>query len=218
MEEEWSKWKIVGIVEDYRHESVKSPIYPTIFRLHQNRGQMVYYSAMLNPTTRAEDAVEATEKLWKEVWPEKPFDYFFMDAYYDQQYKSEIHFNRIFTSFSAIAMFVACLGILGMTLFEANARLKEISIRKLLGASVTNLLTLLSKNYFRLVAVSSLIALPVIYLAATAWLKDYPVRINVPWIIFLAPIVVIVLLVVITSAFQTIRAAQTNPVDHLKNE
>lgn len=218
MEDAWAKWKIIGIVEDYRHESVKHPIYPTIFRLHQDKGQMVYYSALLNATRHSEEAVAALEKVWKETWPEKPFEYFFLDAYYDQQYKSEIHFSWIFTTFSTIAIGIACLGILGMTMFEANVRLKEFSIRKVLGASVTSLATLLSKNYFKLIILASFIALPVIYFSATAWLKTYPVRVDISWIAFLSPLVIISLLVIFASGFQIIKAAKTNPVDHLKHE
>jgi putative ABC transport system permease protein len=218
MEDDWDKWKIVGIVEDYRHESVKSPVYPTIFRLHQNKGQMVYYSARLNTHSHSEGVVSTVEKAWKETWPEKPFDYFFLDNYYDQQYKAEIHFQRIFTTFSAVAIFIACLGILGMTLFEANTRLKEISIRKVLGASIFSLLTLIMKNYFVLVTVAGLIATPLISLSAAEWLKTYPLHVNVSWIIFLVPLVIIILLITIVSVFQSVKTAKTNPVDHLKYE
>lgn len=218
MEDDWDKWKIIGIVEDYRHESVKNPIYPTIFRLHRNKGQMVYYSALLNVTSHPKEVVSAVEKAWKETWPEKPFDYFFLNTYYDQQYKSEIHFSRIFAFFSSVAIFISCLGVLGMTLFEANTRLKEISIRKVLGASVTSLVTLLIRNYFKLVGVASLIAMPVIYFSGTEWLKTYPIHESIPWIAFLVPLLIIVLLIAITCGFQTVKAAQTNPVDNLKYE
>jgi putative ABC transport system permease protein len=218
MEDDWDKWKIVGIVEDYRHESVKSPVYPTIFRLHQNKGQMVYYSARLNTRSHSEGVVSAVEKAWKETWPEKPFDYFFLDNYYDRQYKAEIHFQRIFTTFSVVAIFIACLGILGMTLFEANTRLKEISIRKVLGASIFSLLTLITKNYFTLVALAGLVATPLIYLSVTEWLETYPLHVNVSWIIFLVPLMIIIFLIALVSVFQSIKTAKTNPVDHLKCE
>jgi putative ABC transport system permease protein len=216
MEDDWEKWKIIGIVEDYRHESVKTSLYPTIFRLHENKGQMVYYSTLLNAGSDPKDAVSAVASAWRETWPEKPFEYFFLDAYYDQQYKAEIYFRRIFTIFSSVAIFIACLGILGMTLFEANARLKEISLRKVLGASVPSLVTLLTKSYFSLIGIANLISIPVIYFVATEWLKTYPTHPDVTWIVFVIPLMTIVILVLITSAFQTIKAAQTNPVDNLK--
>jgi putative ABC transport system permease protein len=179
---------------------------------------MVYYSALLNTTSHPTEVVSAVEKVWMETWPEKPFDYFFLDNYYDRQYKSEIHFNRIFITFSVIAISIACLGILGMSLFEANARLKEISIRKVLGASIGNLLILLTKKYFVLISVAGLIAIPLIYLASSEWLKTYPVHVDVSCVTFLIPLMIITLVVIITSVFQTVKAAQSNPVDHLKYE
>ncbi len=105
-----------------------------------------------------------------------------------------------------------------MTLFEANAKLREISIRKVLGASVTGLVALLTKKYFNLVGVSTLIALPIIYLTATEWLDTYLINNGISWTAFFVPFVTIIFLIAITSSFQTIKAAQTNPVDNLKHE
>ncbi|HEY0732735.1 MAG TPA: FtsX-like permease family protein, partial [Chitinophagaceae bacterium] len=218
MEDDWDKWKIIGVVEDYRHESVKSPVYPTIFRLHSNKGQMVYYSVLLNEDSDSKESIAAVEKSWKETWPEKPFEYFFLDAYYDQQFKSEIHFKRIFTIFSSVAAFIACLGILGMTLFEANTRLKEISIRKVLGASVSGVAILLTKSYFVIIGISTLISIPIIHFLVTEWLENYPIHIDDTWTIFILPLMVIALLILLTSVYQTIKTARTNPVDNLKYE
>ena len=218
MEDDWDRWRVIGIVEDYRHESVKNPMHPTIFRLHKDKGQMLYYSILLTNARHPNEAVSAIEKAWAETWPEKPFNYFFMDTYYDQQYKSEIHFSRIFAVFSLVAMFISCLGILGMTLFEANARLKEISIRKVLGASVASLVALLTKRYFRLIAVASLIAMRLSYFSATEWLETYPMHMSIPWIMFVAPLSVVILLIAIASGLQTVKAARTNPVNNLRCE
>ncbi len=217
-EDEWEKWRIIGVVEDYRHESIKSPIYPTIFRLHRNKGQMVYYSMRLNAGANPTDAIAFAEKTWKEAWPEKSFDYFFMDQHYDKQYKSEIYFSRIFGLFASVAIFLACLGVLGITLFETNARLKEISIRKVLGATVANLVALLSRAHLRMVIISSIVSIPLTFFFANQWLAGYPLRIELSLWFFLVPLVVILLLVILTSSFQTIKAANSNPVNHLKNE
>jgi len=218
MEDEWEKWKIIGVVEDYRHESVKSPIYPTIFRLHRNKGQMVYYSMQLNEGISSSEAIAFAEKTWKETWPEKPFDYFFMDQYYDKQYKAEVHFSRVFGLFTIVAALLACLGILGLTLFEANARLKEISIRKVLGASASSLVALLSRDHIRILSTSFLLATPLIFFVAKEWLSTYAVRVTISPIVFLLPLGIILLIVILTSGFQTVKAANANPVDHLKNE
>jgi len=218
MEDDWDKWKIIGVVDDYRHESVKKQVYPAIFRLHRNKGQMVYYSVLSRPGSKPSAAVAAIGKAWKQTWPEKPFDYFFLDSYYDMQYKSEIYFSRIFACFATVAGLIACLGILGMTLFESAARTKEISIRKVLGASVVNLITMLSRSNMITIGISSLIAIPAIYIFALTWLSGYPVQMHLQWWYFAAPVAAMVLLVLISSGRQILNAANTDPAKNLKEE
>jgi putative ABC transport system permease protein len=211
-------YQIIGVVEDYHHEAIKKPVHPTIFWLNQRSFQAVYYSIKLNEGTNPQEAISFIEKSWKEIFPERPFDYFFLDSYYDQQFKSEKTFATIFGSFAGIAIFLAGLGILGMTLFEVNARLKEISIRKVLGATVANLVGLLSRKYFQLVILASLIAIPLTYFFAIRWLEAYPTRIEVNPIFFVLPLCILITVIMIASGFQTIKAANSNPVDYLKNE
>jgi putative ABC transport system permease protein len=216
--EEWESYKIVGVVEDYHHEAIKKDIYPTIFFLNHNIGQQVYYSIRFNENAQTRDVVKYIEESWKEIFPEKQFEYFFLNDYYDQQFKAELHVGRVFALFSTIAIFIACLGILGMTLFETNARLREISIRKVLGASATSMIALLSKDNVRFIILSALVAVPVIYFTANEWLASYPSRIQLSFAYFILPVVFIFGLVVLTAGFQTINAVTSNPVDHLKHE
>jgi len=152
------------------------------------------------------------------LFPNKPFDYFFIDDYYDQQFKSELYFSRIFGLFAGVAVFIACLGILGMTLFEANARIKELSIRKVLGASVSSLMALLSKGYFKLILLSAFVSVPVIYWSATKWLESYPVKIEVSVWYFIFPLTTVIVMAILASGVQTFKAANSNPVDNLKHE
>jgi len=216
--DDFEKYKIVGIVEDYHHEALKKEVNPIIFTLNYDRFQQAYYSVKLSAGTNPHEALAYIEKSWKEFFPSKPFDYFFMDEYYDQQFKSEKHFERIFGSFAMVAVFLACLGILGISLFEANSRLKEISIRKVLGASVANLVTLLSKDHIKMILLSCLLAGPLIYFVSDNWLSAYPIRIKLSAFHFLTPLVILFTLVFLTSIIQTMKAALTNTVDHLKNE
>ncbi|HMJ71375.1 MAG TPA: FtsX-like permease family protein [Cyclobacteriaceae bacterium] len=218
MEEDWDQWTIIGIVKDYRHQSIKTPAYPGIFRLHRNKGQMVYYSVKLEGGTDASKTVSTIESAWKETWPAKPFDYFFMDQHYDQQYKSEVHFSRVFTTFSAIAIFIACLGIMGMTLFEANSRTKEIGIRKILGAEVANIIMLLTKDSFKLLALSFAISVPLVYILSSKWLTEYPQHIRFSIWFVAAPLIIIGLLVAVVSLTQVLKAALKNPVESLKHQ
>ena len=215
---DWKKYKIIGVTEDYRHESAKVPMTPTIFYHHHYVGQMTYYSVQIDKNADMKSCVTYAEKTWKEIWPAKPFDFAFADQQYDQQYKSEIYLSRIFFAFGGIAVFLACLGVMGMTLSEVNARVKEISIRKVLGATVSGLVALLSKDLARISLVAVCVAFPLIYLLSSRWLSSYPERIEISIYLFLVPLVVLLTIVFLISGLNTLRAASTNPVDHLKNE
>lgn len=214
----FQKHRIIGVVEDYHHEAVKKGIFPMILSPNYGSFQQVYYSIRLHPGADPEQAIEDIRKSWKAAFPDKPFEYSFLDSYYDQQFRSELHTRSIFSVFAGIAVFIGCLGILGMTLFEANARVKEISIRKVLGASAASLIALLSRDNIRLVVLAAIISTPVIYYITSEWLLTYPVRIAVSPVFFLLPLAIIFFVVMCTSLFQTIRAVNANPVDSLKNE
>ena len=214
----FKKYKIIGITEDYHHESIKKAVHPTILSLNHSQFQQVFYSVKLNAGSDPRAALAHIEKCWKEVFPDKPFEYFFQGDYYNRQYKSELHFARIFGLFASVAAFIAFIGILGVTLFETNARSKEVSIRKVLGASVANLIALLSRSYFKLICVAALICVPLVYYAAAEWLNDYPSRIVLNGWFVVLPVTATVTLVVVASGFQTVKTALSNPVDHLKYE
>jgi putative ABC transport system permease protein len=217
-EDHFQKHRIIGVIQDYHHEAVKEGVLPMILSPNYGSFQQVYYSIRVNPNTTSRQAISDIENSWKAAFPDKPFDYSFLDTYYDQQFKSELYTMRIFSLFAGIAVFIGCLGILGMTLFEANARVKEISIRKILGASAANLVALLSLDNIRLVVLSSMISMPLTYFIAREWLSTYPLHVGLSPVFFLAPLAVILLMVTVTSLTQTIRAAGTNPTEHLKNE
>ncbi len=212
------KCRIVGVIKDYHHEAVKKEVYPTILFHNYSTFQQVYYSVRLNPGSNPREALIQIEKIWKENFPDRPFEYFFLDEYYDRQFKSEVHFQKVFTLFAGIAIVIACLGVLGITLFEMNARLKEISIRKVLGASVFGLVILLSRTNFRLILISSGLAAPAIYYLTKEWLTNYPDRIEFTPLLTFVPLIIISIMVVLVSGIQTIKAAGSNPIDHLKNE
>lgn len=217
-EDHFQKHRIIGVVEDYHHEAVKKEIFPMIFSPNYGSFQQVYYSIRLNPSSSPVQAVDDIRKSWTAAFPDKPFEYSFLDDYYDQQFKSELYTKRIFSAFAGIAVFIGCLGILGITLFEVSTRQKEISIRKVLGASVPNLVGLLTRDNMRLILLSAVISVPLIYFIAQKWLSSYPMRIDVSPVFFVSPLAILLLLVASISSFQTIKAASTNPIDHLKNE
>jgi len=215
---DWKKYKIIGVVEDYRHESVKVPVYPTVFFLHRYVGQMTYYSIQMDERANAAQGLSFAEKVWKEVWPEKPFDYAFADQLYDRQFKSEKSLSQIFFTFGLIAVFLACLGVMGMTLFEATSRLREISIRKILGATLGTLITLLTRDLVKVLFIAIVVALPLSYVIATQWLNTYPAKIDLTLWSFMLPLIGVFGVVFFVAVINTWRAAETNPIDHLKNE
>lgn len=215
---DYMKCKIIGVIKDYHHEAIKKEVFPTILFHNYATYQQVFYSVGLNAGSSPGEALKHIEKIWKESFQDRPFEYFFLDEYYDRQFKSEAQFQKVFTLFAAIAIMIACLGVIGMTLFEMNTRLKEISIRKVLGASPFGLVILLTRTNIRLILISSLIATPLIYYSAREWLAGYPAKIDLtPWLT-LVPFIIVAAMVILVSGSQTIRAAGTNPIHHLKNE
>jgi putative ABC transport system permease protein len=171
------KCKIVGVIQDYHHEAAKKEIFPTILFNNYTTYQQVYYSIGLNAGNNPGETLKQIETVWKASFPDRPFEYFFLDEYYDRQFKSEVQFQSVFALFAGIAILIACLGVLGMTLFEMNTRLKEISIRKVLGASVFGLVFLLSRTNMRLILISFALATPLIYYFTIEWLAHYPTKI-----------------------------------------
>lgn len=216
--DDFEGYEVVGVTEDFHHEAANKEIFPMIISVNYNSFQQVYYSIRLRAGTDPREALTSIEDSWRSIFPEKPFEYFFIDEYYDQQFKSELYFSRIFSLFSLVAILISSLGIFGMTLFEANTRTKEVSIRKVFGASIPNLLMLLSRDYAKIIAWSSLISFPVTWIVAIKWLAVYPERIEVSPKLFLFPVLVIIFMVAVTCSYQTWRASHANPVNHLKHE
>lgn len=212
------KHRIIGVIEDYHHEAVKKQILPMILSPNYGSFQQVYYSIRLHRDVRVDAALKDIKNAWTIALPDKPFEYFFLSEYYDRQFKSELQFKKIFALIASIAILIASFGILGMTLFESKTRVREISIRKVLGASITNLIALLSADHITMMFSAILISVPVTWLIARKWLESYPLRIPITAQLLIVPVVVLVGIVTATAAFQTWKASITNPIDHLRNE
>jgi putative ABC transport system permease protein len=212
------KCKIIGVIKDYHHEAVKKEVFPTILFHNYATYQQVYYSVGLNAGVNPSETLKEIGRVWKASFPDRPFEYFFLDEYYDRQFKNEVQFQKIFALFAGTAIIIACLGVLGMTLFEMNTRLKEISIRKVLGASSFGLVFLLSRTNMKLILVSFALATPLIYYFTKEWLANYPAKIEFTAWLAVTPLIIVAFMVTIVSGIQTIKAAGSNPIDHLKNE
>jgi len=203
--------RVVGVVKDFHYTSLHNPIEPIL----------LYYQPT-NPWTllvrAAPRDLAAVQSAWSAVVPQHPFRYAFLDAEFDGQYRQEAKMMTLFTWFSALTLLIAGLGLFGLASFTMLQRTKEIGIRKVLGASVPNLIVLLSGNVVRLVGIANLIAWPVAYWGMAQWLQNYAYRVALtPWL-FVLPALVVLAVALLTISYQTLRAARANPVQSLRSE
>ena len=168
--------------------------------------------------TDVAQTISHIKSIWKNIAPNEPFTYSFLNEEFDNMYRYEQRSGKIFISFAILAILIACLGLFGLAAFAAEQRTKEIGIRKVLGATVSDIVTMLSKDFLKLVLLASLIAFPVAWWVMTKWLEDFAYRIHIRWWVFVLATVVAVSIAIATVCFQAIKAALTNPVKNLRTE
>lgn len=214
------KGKIVGVVDDFHFESLHQSIVPLVLVMAPPGTPGFGYNRLSIKIGggNVPGALAQLERTWKKFLPQTPFEYTFLDDKFDELYRSEQRQGTLFTSFAGIAIFIACLGLLGLSAFAISQRIKEIGIRKVLGAGVGSIVTLLSKDFLILVAIAALIAFPVAWYAMHNWLADFAYRISIHWWIFLVAGILASAVALITISFQAIRAATAPPVKSLRTE
>jgi putative ABC transport system permease protein len=206
---------VVGVVADYHHQGLQKVIDPMIFLLVPNiRG---FYSLKVQ-SANLPQTIANIGKTWDKYFPADPIEYSFLDEVFNQQYKSDQLFGKVFGVFAFLAILIACFGLLGLSAYNVLQRTKEIGIRKVLGASVQNILLLLSTDFLKLVIVALFIAVPVGWYVMHSWLKDFAYRISIHWWVFIIAAVIAVLIAFFTISTQAIKAAVTNPVKSLRTE
>ncbi len=211
---EWSPI-IVGVVNDYHQVSLKKTLDPMIFYCTAYSGE--YYSLRIN-TAELPQTIDHAREAWAKAFPGNPFEYFFLDDYFNKQYENERKFGKLFTVFAALAIAVGCLGLFGLSAYTATQRTKEIGIRKVLGSSESGIFTLLSKEYLKLVGLSIILASPVVWFLMRDWVNSFPYHTTIsPWIFLLSGILVLVISLV-TVSYQTVKAARANPINSLRYE
>lgn len=208
--------EIVGVIQNFHQSSLKDAFTPIVFRL-SDPNSTTHYELKVSSNNMAQ-TVAQIEKTYKSIFPDSAFEYFFLDDFFDQQYKAEQHFGQVFTLFSGFAVFVACMGLFGLTLITINQRIKEIGIRKVLGASVSNILLLIARDFVSLIIIAGVIALPLAYWGSRQWLQNYTFRIGFSIWFFVIPILSVFLIALLTISFQAIKAALMNPVKSLRSE
>jgi putative ABC transport system permease protein len=163
-------------------------------------------------------ALSHIESVWKKFLPEAPFQSTFIDENFNRLYTSEQKQSTLFTIFAGIAILIACLGLFGLSAFAITQRIKEIGIRKVLGANTSSIVQLLSKDFLKLVAIAAVIAFPIAWYAMHNWLNDFAYRTGIPWWIFAVAGLLAALVALLTISFQAVKAALANPVKSLRNE
>ena len=212
---ETPEWKIVGVVKDFNFTSLHNAIEPLVM-FNEPRYVGTLYVRTAPGKTR--DAIAALENVWNQYNAGYAFNYWFLDDTFNNIYKSEIRTGRLFTVFSVIAILISCLGLFGLVVFTAELKTKEIGIRKVLGASVFDIIKLLVKEFLILVGISMVIAFPLAYYWLNNMLQDYAYRISLSWWIFVAAALITIVLTLLTVGWMSIKAATKNPVDAIKSE
>jgi len=208
--------EIVGVVADFNTTSLHETLKPTLLMTFPE----VYYQAGIKIKAGVDvtKTIKSIEAAWKTAYPDAVFEFNFLDEQIDAYYKTEERLFHLFEIFAAMAMLISCLGLWGLASFASQQRIKEIGIRKVLGASVSNITTLLSKDFLSLVLISILIATPIAWWSMNKWLQDFAYRINIGWWVFVLVGAIALLIALLTVSFQAIKAALSNPVKSLRSE
>ncbi|MEM9671908.1 MAG: ABC transporter permease [Bacteroidota bacterium] len=209
------KGKIIGVVNDFHYQSLREQIGPIIFMLWPENTEQAYIRVAPGQTA---EAVEALQNIYARYHPDFPLDYEFLDDSYNEMYRDEQRIGTITNAFTVLAVIISALGLLGMATYTAQRRQKEIGVRKVLGATVTQLLILLSNQYLKLLLIALVIAIPVANFLLAEWLESFAYHIDRQWWLFVMPAGLLLAVTLLSVGGQTLQAAQQNPVDILRNE
>lgn len=207
--------KVVGVVKDFHIASLHGRIEPLV--IVYNHSRILYVTVKISPENMSQ-TIRLLKSRWEALDPQRPFDYFFLDSSLDRQYRSEERVGSLSFYFSLLAIFLACLGLFGLTAYIAERRTKEIGIRKVLGASAAKIVQLLSGEFFLLIAIANILAWPIAYFGLSLWLRNYSYRISVTLYDMLIAGLLALVIAIPTVSFQSIKAALSNPVDALRFE
>jgi ABC-type antimicrobial peptide transport system permease subunit len=219
---EGERYKVIGIIQDVIAESPYETVKPGVYFLQHNRTLnsigSSWLTIRLNPKLSTQEAISRVEKVFQFVLPAVAFDFKFVDQEYENKFSSEQQMGKLAILFAILAIFISCLGLLGLTSFVAQQRTKEIGIRKVMGASTFNVWKMLSMDFVTLVLISSFLAIPVAYSLLSSWLQGFEYRIEISWWIFAGAIGGAISVTLLTVSYQAIKAALMNPVKSLRSE
>ena len=206
--------KIIGIVKNFNFKSLHQKLEPLVLHMYYSPSYILVKTAPGNTAT----SLSSIETSWSKHNPNYPFEYHFLDEEYERLYQSEKRMSDIFDYFTFFTLFIACLGLIGLINHMIEKRTKEVSIRKVLGASVSSILVLLSHEYVRLILIAFVIAVPVAHYFISDWLSNFAYQVDVPWWLYVVPGLLVLLVALLSVSAQTLKAARRNPVDSLRYE
>ncbi|HYJ65664.1 MAG TPA: ABC transporter permease [Parafilimonas sp.] len=209
------QYTIEGVTENFHQQSLREAYEPLILRLIPDVNGSI---SIKTSATNAAQTIAGAKSEWDKIFQGNTFEYFFLDDHFDEQYKADQRFGQVFGLFTSLAILVACLGLFGLASFTTLQRTKEIGIRKVLGASVSNILNLLYREFALLLIIAFLVATPIAWISTSKWLQGYAFRIDLHWAFFVLPFLIIIVIALITVSFQSIKAAIANPVKSLRTE
>jgi len=208
------EYHIIGVIKNFNFSSLREVVTPLSLGLRRTSGNI---SARVS-TDNIPGLIEQIKAKWKNIAPAEPFDYTFMDEQFNSQYTSEVRTGQLFIGFAVLAILIACLGLFGLVTYAAEQRTKEIGIRKVVGANVIHIVTMITKDFLKLILIAAVIAFPVAWWAMNKWLQDFAYRSNLSWWIFALAGGIALLIAMLTICFQSIKAAMANPVKSLRTE
>jgi putative ABC transport system permease protein len=209
--------EVAGVMKDFNYNSLHIEVRPFMLVYTNDNTQFVNMVASVS-STDYKQLLGKIEAVWHKDVPSAPFDYAFLDSEVQKQYETEVTLSQIINLFTLIAIFVSCLGLFGLAAFSAEQRNKEIGIRKVLGASVTGIVQLLSMDFLKLVFISIIIATPIAWYAMNKWLQDFVYRVNISWWMFVLAGAIAIIIAFVTVSFQSVKAAIANPIKSLRSE
>jgi putative ABC transport system permease protein len=209
-------YSVIGVIKDYHYEPLNQKIGPQLFTM-KNSNSYGIYDIKIKPGTAAA-SLKFIHAKFKDLYPISPYTYVFKDEQNRKNYEAEAKWKQIMMFAAIFTIFISCIGLFGLSVLSAEKRTKEIGIRKVLGASVSSVVTTLSKDFLKLVLIAMIIAIPAAWLTADKWLENYPYRISLTWWMFASAALLVILIALATVSFQAIRAAVANPVKSLRTE
>jgi putative ABC transport system permease protein len=207
---------VIGVVKDYHFASLNDKITPQLFSIKNSNSYGSYYIKIKPNTTTA--SLKWIQKLFAQFYPLDPYSYIFKNDDNRKQYADVEKWKQIILFGAILTIFISCIGLFGLSILSAEKRTKEIGIRKVFGASVQDIVTILSTDFIKLVVIALVIASPLVYMAANKWLQNFPYRITMSWWFFASAGILVMLIALFTISFQSIKAAMDNPVKSLRTE